>query len=312
MPLASLKGSAPSPTVNCNSGTMSVYISKCWLEKNKYNTTNIRLQNATCLAGREIVNDTALMTVHRPLTSNDCGNNVYINSTHVTYSNKLYIYAMTSPIAFRNDVILNVSCIYALNLNVQLNFTLKPIIGSTEINVPGTLSSFTVNMVIYTDADFGVLLTENEQVYVESTVYVSVIIPSLETETFKLKVLDIYAEVSESGPTYYLLKDGCTTSGLTADLMSVLSNGISSESRFSMKVFQISGSSIVNLYAKVKICTDDCQTNCTAGTKSSSNQDQTALLNVLLYAVISDKSSSAYIFLENMFYNSHNKLNDSW
>ncbi|XP_040278171.1 alpha-tectorin-like [Bufo bufo] len=252
-------GSNPSPIIDCSNGEMSTYISKCWLERNGYNSTSVTLDNATCLATREIVNDTAVMSFHRPLISKDCGNNVYMNSTHVTFSNRLRIYAKTQPILSRQDVIMNFSCIFPLFINVHLNFTVKPILGSTQINVPGTLSSFTVDMFIYKDADFTTLLTENESVYVESTLYISLIIPSLEVENFKIKVLDLYASVSESGPTYYLLQDGCPTSGITADLMSVLNNGNSTEARFAMKVFQIAGSSTVSLTAKVKICTVDCQ-----------------------------------------------------
>ncbi|XP_044141587.1 pancreatic secretory granule membrane major glycoprotein GP2-like [Bufo gargarizans] len=269
-------GSNPSPTIDCSNGEMSTYISKCWLERNGYNSTSITLDNVTCLATREIVNDTAVMSFHRPLISKDCGNNVYMNSTHVTFSNRLHIYAKTQPILSRQDVIMNFSCIFPLFINVHLNFTVKPILGSTQITVPGTLGSFTLDMFIYKDADFTTLLTENESVYVESTLYISLIIPSLEVQNFKIKVLDLYASVSESGPTYYLLQDGCPTSGITADLMSVLNNGNATEARFAMKVFQIAGSSTVSLTAKVKICTVDCEIDCTIGARSASNLDNTA------------------------------------
>ncbi|KAG8588736.1 hypothetical protein GDO81_006080 [Engystomops pustulosus] len=287
-------GSSPSPTLDCTAGIMSVYISKCWLEQNGYNSTYIRLGNDTCIAAREIVNDTALMALHRPLSTNDCGNNVYINSTHVIYSNKLYIYGI-----FQNFII-NISCIYPLYTRVSVNFAIRPLIGVTQISIPGTLSTLTVTMVIYKDVGFSSLLNENEPVYVESTLYVAVMIPNLDVENFKIKVLDIYASASESGPTFYLLQDGCPTSGLTAELMAVISNGESSESRFAMKVFQISGFYTVNLKAVLKLCTDDCQTNCTVGGRSASSRDQTVLVSLFLTAD------------DQYMYGSANNLTVSW
>ncbi|XP_056413419.1 pancreatic secretory granule membrane major glycoprotein GP2-like isoform X2 [Hyla sarda] len=291
------EGTYPSPTIDCTGGQMSAYISKCWLEINGYNTTNIRLQNSTCVATRKIVNGAAMMIVHTPLTSTYCGNSVNTNSTYITYSNRLHIFAKTWPTATKQDVTLNFSCIFPLFLTIKLNFTVSPIVGATQITIPGTFAALTVNMVIYTDAEFTKLLTENDRVYLESTLYVSLIIPSLEVNTFKIKALDIYASASESGPTYYLLEKGCPSTGITADLMSVLNNGNSSEARFAMKVFQISGSSTVNLSAKVKICTDDCQTNCTTNVKSSSNDDNTAIVKVFLTADEQFDHNSANCFI---------------
>ncbi|KAG8588734.1 hypothetical protein GDO81_006079 [Engystomops pustulosus] len=289
-------GKTPEPKIDCSGGTMNVFISKCWLEKNGYNSTNITLTNNTCVAAREIVNDTALMTLHRSLAPGDCGNTLYVNSSHVIYSNHLYIHAKTSPIQTRNDVNLSISCVYPLNSTITLNVTLKPVIGTTVINIPDTQTTLPVNMVVYKDNIFSTLLSVDDPLYVDSTVYLSVYIPDINVDTFKIKVLRIYASPAENGPTFDLLKDGCPTTGLTANLLSVANNGNSSESRFLMKVFQITGYKTLNITAELQICTQNCQIDCSTQSKSASSQGNTGFVSVLLTADELYENSSANTF----------------
>ncbi|XP_072277748.1 pancreatic secretory granule membrane major glycoprotein GP2-like isoform X2 [Pyxicephalus adspersus] len=121
-------GDYPFPTIDCNGGNMNIFLSKCWLEINGYNTSNIRLQDPTCLATREIVNDTAQMVFHQPLINKYCDNTIELNDTHVKYGNTLYIFSKQGLITQQN-IAMNVSCIFSLTLSVQMNITLRPILG---------------------------------------------------------------------------------------------------------------------------------------------------------------------------------------
>ncbi|XP_018432071.1 PREDICTED: uromodulin-like [Nanorana parkeri] len=277
----------PSPNVTCDGGKFNILVPKCWLEKNRYDTTNIRLENTSCLALREVVNGIAQMGIHRALDTTDCGTTSESNATHVTYSNRLYIFAKMSPIITRKNVVMNISCTYPLNSNnVTFNISLNPVLGSTEITVPGSSASFTVNMVAYTDDTFTTALSSTTDLYVEQIIYISVIIPELDVGSFKLKVVRIYATGDGSNATQYnLLVDECPATGITADLLYVINNGNNNEARFRMKVFQIAGSSSVRLFADVVVCKasdTSCARNCTAQSKSAKSEESGATVSVIL------------------------------
>ncbi|XP_072282850.1 uromodulin-like [Pyxicephalus adspersus] len=267
-------GLTPTANVTCENGKMNILVSKCWLEKNRYNSATVRLQSTSCVAAREVVNDVAQLAFHQPLTVGDCGTTADANGTHVTYKNKLYIFGQTVPIQTRKDVVMDVSCSYPVNINVALNVTLHPIIGSTVINGPTSNGSFIANMMAFTDSEFSIHLSESDTLLVEDTLYISIVVPSLDSN-LKLKVLRIYASPDNSSSIQYnLLSNGCPDSGLTAGLLTVNSNGLGNEARFTMKVFQITNSNTVYLSADLQICADNCVPDCNSPSQSRSADSQ--------------------------------------
>ncbi|XP_077312069.1 uromodulin-like [Lithobates pipiens] len=123
-------GSPPPINLTCTGAYLNIQVSKCWLEANGYNTSDIRLNsaNSECWAGREVVGGTSEMILHRPSIASDCNTVAMLNATHVIYRNQLYIFAKTEPIQTQNDVIMNISCSYPLNMEVGLDVTLHPVI----------------------------------------------------------------------------------------------------------------------------------------------------------------------------------------
>ncbi|XP_068125329.1 uromodulin-like [Hyperolius riggenbachi] len=286
-------GSNPAPVLDCSGGYFDIYIAKCWLEKNGYNSSNIRLQSPTCPAAREIVNDTAQMALHRPLRNNDCNNTITINASHVTFIYKLYIFGKEIPVQTRNNIIMNVSCTYPLSMSVQLN-VLLPVLGTTTINVPGTNINLTLSMVVYKDSAFSSLLSEDDLLFLGDTIYISVVVPALDVTHYKLLVTTIYATGQGTNTTNYdLLVNGCPASGLADGLITVISNGNYSESRFAMKTFQISGSESVILYAVVLICTESCIPDCSSQRKLPKTQGKPATVSLSLGASSSFDTNSA-------------------
>nr|DBA16437.1 TPA: hypothetical protein GDO54_003829 [Pyxicephalus adspersus] len=258
-------GNRPSPTVHCSGGILNIFVPKCWLEKNGYNTSNIRLRSADCLATRKIVNNTAQMTFHRPLAIDDCNNIVDMNYTHIMNLNTLYIFANVFPIQTRKDFSLNVSCAYSLRMSVQLIITLKPVTSITSVYSPETNANFQVIMTAFTDNAFSVPISDDVQLHLGDNIYISVFIPDLNSN-FKLKVERIYASPGESdNPQYNLLVAGCPE----VNFLTSHSNEDGTESRFSMKVFQITGFNSVKLSAEVAICTDNCVPKCNTSTNNN-------------------------------------------
>nr|BAR42254.1 uromodulin-like protein type 2 [Rana pirica] len=282
-----IRGSHPSPNLTCTGAKFNIQVSKCWLEANGYNTSNIRLNstNPKCVAGKEIVNGTSELTIHQSLIKYDCNTDAVVNSTHVTYTNQLYIFAETDPIRVTNDAVLNVSCSYPLYMNVALNVTLHPILGITEINGPTANATYTAVMMAYKNADFTTPLSDSDSLTVEDTIYISVLIPDLAANTFSLKVVNIYASPTESSPIqYFLLKNGCPASDVSADQLSVVNNGNGTESRFAMKVFKIASSANVYLYADLALCTTNCTVTCSARSISRDSPDIAGRVSIYLDA----------------------------
>lgn len=287
--------SRPTPTVDCSGGKLNVFISKCLLERNGYTTSSISLQSPSCLADREIVNGTAQMTFHRPLMNNDCGDIVELNTTHVTYRNTLNIFAVTTPLQTREDFAVNVSCTYPLGLNVPPNTTLNPILGTTLINLPGTNTDYTVNMAAYGDISFSTFLPATDPIYLDGSVYISVVIPDLDVNIYKTKVLRMYSSSEESNTPQYLLLDGCPTINQTTDIVTVISNGISNVSRFIIKNLQFPNLVGFRLSADVILCTDNCTSGCSSQTQSTDLQGNISTVSIFI------KTSTFFSFITTFF-----------
>ncbi|XP_040182457.1 uromodulin-like [Rana temporaria] len=204
-------GSPPSPNFNCTGAMFNIQVSKCWLEEQGYNTSDIRLNGTDpkCFAVNQNVNGISEMTLQRPLVTSDCNTVPAMNATHVMYTNQLYIFGKTDPIRITNDVVMNISCSYPLNMNVALNVTLHPIIGSTEITGPSGNGSYTAVMLAFKDNTYTTPLSDSDTLTVEDPIYLSVRVSDLDATAFKLKVVNIYASpTNSSNQKYYLLENG--------------------------------------------------------------------------------------------------------
>ncbi|XP_040182640.1 uromodulin-like [Rana temporaria] len=214
------------------------------------------------------------MTLHRPMSTSDCNTVAKVNATHVTYTNRLYIFAKKFPIQTANDASMSISCSYPLSVNIALNVSLRPVIGTTVLNDVTGNGSYVAAMLAYTDNTFTTPLSDSNPLTVENKIYLSVLIPDLDVKTFKLKVVNIYASpTNSSDKKYNLLQNGCPGSDVPADQLTVDSNGVGTESRFAMKVFKIANSNAVYLFADLVLCTNNCATNCSS-TQSKSDVSQ--------------------------------------
>ncbi|XP_073459750.1 uromodulin-like [Aquarana catesbeiana] len=282
-----VRGASPPVNFTCTGAKFNIQVSKCWLEKNGYNTSDVRLNstNSECVAVRQIVDGISEMTIQRPLITSDCNTEAVVNTTHVTYTNQLYIFAKTNPIRITNDAVLNISCAYPLNINVILNVTLHSVTGSILLNGPTANASYAAIMMAFWDSEYTTPLSEDDPLKVEDTIYLSVRVPDLDVNTFKLKVVNIYASpTSSSDQKYYLLQNGCPASDVPADQLTVDSNGVGIESRFAMKVFQIANSNAVYLFADLKLCTTDCVTTCGPQAKDASSDVIAGRVSIYLNA----------------------------
>ncbi|XP_068089288.1 uromodulin-like [Hyperolius riggenbachi] len=142
-------------------------------------------------------------------------------------------------------------------------------------------------MFAYQNPDFSSPISVDSTLTVEQTIYLSISIPNLDANTFSVKVLRIYATGDAPSPVYNLTTDpnSCPNPIYGSDLISVVNNGNSSEARFTMKVFQITGSNHVYLKADVTLCSQTCPSNCQSRglVRSDTTTSQVAKLTMELY-----------------------------
>ncbi|XP_069478921.1 uromodulin-like [Ambystoma mexicanum] len=262
------KASPPTPIVQCLSGQMKISEGKCQLERSGFNSENLHLRDPTCKGIDVIdVNANATVVVATNTTSTLCGNTMTANTTHVTYSNQLLIPARVSQsgLVLRQNYTYNVSCSYPLNMSVDLATALKPVLGAADIQLPGGLGTVIAMMAAYTDSAFAVPYIESSQpLNVEDPLYVSVIIPDLDAASFSLAVTRLYA-TSINDPNaalqYDIITNGCHSADL-GDLLTIRNNGNSNEARFEIKVFKITGSDFLYMFADLAICRGQCIPGC--------------------------------------------------
>ncbi|XP_069478922.1 uromodulin-like [Ambystoma mexicanum] len=256
----------PTPIVQCLSGQMKISEGKCQLEKSGFNSDNLHLRDPTCI-GTDMINGIAKVVVSTNTSSSLCGNTLTVNGTHATYSNQLLIPARVSQsgIISKHNYTYNVYCSYPLNMSVSLATALKPVLGAIDIALPGGLGTVIALMVAYTDPAFSVPYTESSQpLYIEAPLYVSVIIPDLDAASFSLAVTRLYA-TGDNDPNaalqYDIITNGCPSAGL-GELLTIRNNGNSNEARFEIKVFKITNSDYLYLFADVTICRGQCIPGC--------------------------------------------------
>ncbi|XP_053562946.1 uromodulin-like [Bombina bombina] len=269
----SVKALPPPPVIQCIHGYVHLYLLKCQLEKSKYNSLNVHLNDPTCVGTEEVLDGIARVAFHRHLASGDCGNTLVVTNSHIIYSNVLHISPKgTGKIITRNNISISFSCSFPLNLTASLNITLNPKLGTTQIIEPETNALLTVIMTAYTDPEFVTMVTDGTPLTVEQFIYISVLIPHLEAERFSTKVLNIYASANQNGSLpIYILSGGCPYPEVDYNIVSTIKNGYGNEARFRMKVFQIYGFNSVHLFADVTICETNCSSECE---DSKSRQDR--------------------------------------
>ncbi|XP_069077417.1 uromodulin-like [Pleurodeles waltl] len=258
---------SPSPTVQCLSGQMKLKVSRCQLEKSKYDWANMHLLDPSCM-GVRVVHGTALVVVSTSTSSHECGNRVSINNTHVFYSNNLTIPGEVSSLGLiaKNNVTYAFSCSYPLNIPVSLATTLNVTMSGIDIPLPGGVGAVMVFMIAYTDSTFTVPYTDaTMDINVQDTLYVAVSMPDLDATTFSVLVTRLYATGTSdpnANPSYDIITNKCPSAQL-GDLLTILVNGETVEARFKVQVFQISGMVNLYLHAEVEMCTSNpCNQAC--------------------------------------------------
>ncbi|XP_069478937.1 uromodulin-like isoform X1 [Ambystoma mexicanum] len=253
--------SLPTPSLHCLPDQMRLNLSKCQLERNRYDSENLHLLDPSCV-GVQVNEDIAQIIINTSISSPTCGTSMTVNGSHVVYANSLMIPAKvsTSGIITRNNARLAFDCSYPLSMPVSLLTVLRPILGVIALTAPEGIADLEATLEAFTDSNFSVPYNQSfRDVYVDDPLYVSVKIDNLDA-AFSLHVNRMYATPTNDTnavPQIDLMTDGCPSADV-ADLVAVMNNGNTNEARFMMKVFKFLWADSVYLFTDVQVCSGYC------------------------------------------------------
>ncbi|XP_072272970.1 uromodulin-like [Pyxicephalus adspersus] len=214
------------PQVTCGLGNIEVRFSKCQLENLGYNTSSINMNY--CRGVTERSNKSYITLVTWP-TNGACGG--------------------------YTQYVINFQCSYPFNMEISL---LNPIRNNytdvTVINVTGT-QNFTIVMGLFKDSSYTTQYTDSE-VWLDSSsmLYVgAIVIGATSSSQFVLVVKNCYATSTFDGSygmIYDIITDRCPNRN--DPTISVLENGVSLKSRFSLKF--PGGFNQVYIHCQVGLC----------------------------------------------------------
>ncbi|XP_054992159.1 pancreatic secretory granule membrane major glycoprotein GP2 [Sorex araneus] len=189
-----------------------------------------------------------------PTQATACGNILENNGTHAVYKNTL---SLANDLIIRDNVLsVNFQCSYPLDMEASLGTALQPIVSTVSINASGN-GEFTVRMAAFQDPNYRVPYEGDRVVLpVESMLYVGAMLESGDTSRFKLLLRNCYATPSrdKNDPVkYFIIKNKCPNQ--FDPTVSVVENGVSANSRFSVQMFMFAGDSdLVFLHCEAYLC----------------------------------------------------------
>ncbi|XP_075189742.1 uromodulin-like [Anomaloglossus baeobatrachus] len=282
------------PSVVCNSDIMLISISRCLLTylKYDYNTIYAGTNTPGCTPQYNTIdNNIRVDHLQAELNSGWCGNKITNDSQKIYFTNTLHIGVLSSPIITVNPLNFTFTCSYNLTMQIALNVTLHPVVGSTTI--PGTNGSgaFDLVMAAYTDNSYSTPFQESDVVTVGTDIYLGIFVTGADGNAFALRVEKCVASPTNTSvdAPVTIVTGGCAASDVSTD---VIQNGQTLEAKVRFSLFKFEVADSVYIFCDVRMCdiNNDCIKSCTSKSGKSSNTNQVSIS--LPYDYIGDTSSS--------------------
>ncbi|CAH2307097.1 uromodulin [Pelobates cultripes] len=241
------------PKLFCRASGIEVIISIEELRKSKLDPESLHLLNRSC-KNFPITADN--VNVQWPIGVGVCGTILTVNATHAVYKNIIYMAPDPTNIIYREEIAINVSCTYPLDMITSLGTVLWPIIRYTWITIDG-FGKFKVAMALYKDLSY-VTPFEGPELNISTadTLYVGVFIAEGDTTAFNLVMENCFATPTNNiydSVKYFIIQNSCPK--LNDVTIKVYENGLSSKGQFSVQMFKFIGDySRVYLHCEVHLC----------------------------------------------------------
>lgn len=262
--------------VECTSTSMCIKMSKQFLIDEEITTKFDGVHLKDCDQGVRNEDD-QFIELCTDLGYNTCGTEMHMNSTHVSYLNRLFttnregstIEKGSVVLSSINEFIVPWHCVYPLDYLVGLSsdsgddygFFIPQIYDVVKVTLlmqPGEgKGDFPVTMMLYTDSSYQEVYNEPPTLNVTDRLYVQTqLLKGPEDSVIQTK--ECWATASadiEDVTRYQLIQDFCVEeeAGRRAEV-DLISNGISDTSRWESNVFKFVDEPNVHLHCRVRIC----------------------------------------------------------
>lgn len=262
--------------VQCTSQSMCIKMSKQFLIDEDITTKfeGVHLKNCTQGVRNE---DDQYIELCTDLGYNTCGTEMHMNSTHVSYLNRLFTTNREGDTIERGSVVLSSinefivpwHCVYPLDYLVGLSSDtgndygyfipqIYDVVKVTLLMQPGEgRGDFPVTMMLYTDSTYQEVYNEPPTLNVTDRLYVQTqLLKGPEDSVIQTK--ECWATASadiEDVTRFQLIQDYCVDgeAGNRAEV-DLITNGISRTSRWESNVFKFVDEPNVHLHCRVRIC----------------------------------------------------------
>ncbi|XP_041439831.1 alpha-tectorin [Xenopus laevis] len=208
--------------------------------------------------------------------------------------NTLLIPASTdSGIVTVNNLSLDFSCSYALNMQSSLLTVFKPVMSSANLNTGNSASEAKTTIAAYINPSYTEPLQqeEQEQIPMDSTLYFGVSTDFYDPD-FVLRVETCFASPindNASPMKVMLLENGCSTD--QGQYINVFDNGKTKEVRFSLVSLAFQGYDTVYIFCGARLCLNSTGT-CSGCFKTRATIEDTVQLGLGPFTFIGGSSSS--------------------
>ncbi|KAG8588764.1 hypothetical protein GDO81_006094 [Engystomops pustulosus] len=275
------------PSVQCHADAMVVSLHRCLLTYLKYDYSTLRLDGNSVTCNTTYPTDdngTKVDNIEAKLTSGWCGNIITNDSEKIYITNTIHINILPSLLITVNPLSFNFTCAYNRTMQLNLNYSLHPVIGTASLPGINGTGLFDLTMAAYWDAQYANAIQETETVTVGSDFFLGLFVRNVDGNLLALRVENCVASPTSNrdSSSVSLVKAGCSAGG---DInTAVEENGVSLEARIRVSAFKFQSTDYVYIFCDVRLC--DRSTNCTtcdSSTKGRSASDTRAVMLQLPY-----------------------------
>lgn len=264
--------------VLCTPSQMCIKLSKDFLVNEKITTNYDGLHLKDCVGGNKTDTPTHI-ELCTELGMNTCGTEMHMNSTHVSYLNRLFtVNGPTDSVDVgsvimdsKNEYIVPWHCTYPLEYLVGLENDyfipqIYEVVTVTLLLQPGEgTGQFPVAMMLYTDNTYDTVYQEAPMLNVTDRLYVqSHLLKGPEAAVLQTKECWATASANtDDAIRYQLIEDFCVEENAdTQASVDMITNGVGFTSKWEANVFKFVNQPHVHLHCRIRICFPTEENSC--------------------------------------------------
>nr|ADQ08559.1 larval glycoprotein [Galaxias argenteus] len=241
--------------VVCSGTSATMQLSYCLLSTAGMNIDTLHLNDGNCTG--QVHGHVVTFSFN---STHTCGSTITTNATHILFNNGVLVDVNSSNVITREEAVqLDMSCAFEISapeLNIPLSLKISDS-SAVLINLTSGEWTYTLAIAAFQDPQFTRAINATTDLLLNDDIYVDLVATGLDNAGIVVVVDSCWATPSnDSGNSvrWDLIRNGCPN---TKDKSVVIQkNGNSTESSFSFKMFEFTGSAqqLVFMHCQVNLC----------------------------------------------------------